>query len=537
MSKLLVVLSLLLLPGAPPASGVTVSGNDVFRMDGGQPVNGGTLRVTTLPVRSLDPHQETGDTTAWLITLTYNTLLRMNQTMDAVEGDLAESWHQLDALTWKFRLRPGIRFQNVAPVNGRLLTSADVRYSLERMMGLHGRRAEFRHSHLFNGHLAAIETPDERTVILKTYKPYAPLLAYLATGWSAIVPREVVEKYGNLQHVAVGTGPFILREHVRGSHLFLEKNPDFFRKGLPRLDRIEMRSSGSLATNLSAYLAGKFHTMGLAPLMKRTISEEMPDTKIAVQPGTHIWTLRMPPVLPGKIPARKPWNDVRVRRAVSLAIDKATLLQLAWGGHGDVQHSPLPVAMEPWALTGVRHRHDPGAARRLLTEAGYPDGFATELMTWNAPHMVKPAQVIQDMLGKAGIRVRLRVLEYAQYYNRAYRHRYDLSLHIINAFVDPGSVLVQNFGPPDQAVTYHWPNKEIQSLTMQQNEILDPVKRRDMIHDIQRRIREDVPMVFLYTQTRFRAIRPDLHMKVYHNTLQKFQAEEWWIDPPGLRAH
>ena len=496
---------------------------------------GGTLRTAILPVRGLDPHQETGDPTAWITNLTYNTLLRANQKGTGVEGDLARSWRQKDPLTWEIVLHKGVRFHNVPPVNGRELTSADVKYSLERLMGKHGKAGKFKHRFYFTGEVTAIETPDPYTVVIRTKRPYAPLLNYIASSWSTIVPREVVEKHGDLQRVAVGTGPFIMTEYVKGTRVRFRRNPDYFKKGLPYLDGVNVKITNNPSSALAGFLAGKYDIMGLYFFQLKTVMEKLPDTTITSLPGAHMWILRTPPVLPGKVPAKKPFDDVRVRRALGLAIDKPMLLKLAWGGFGEVQTGPL--ASPPWALPDTDQiGFNPERAKKLLAEAGYPNGFETTMMTWNAAYMVKPAQVVQQMLAKIGVKVKIETLEFAQYFNKSHRFKYDLALTLHAAASDPEGGLAPFFGREDKATVYHWPNKEVQDLIYEQASVLDKKKRIAMVHDIQRRLIKDAPMTYLYTQTRYRAIRPWLHVKLRFDNLQGLYAEEWWMGKPDAEA-
>jgi peptide/nickel transport system substrate-binding protein len=202
---------------AGAVSGVGVAG--LLRMkpsmrpalaQGSQPKPGGGLVVRSRAVRGLDPHFETWETTLQVVHQTYNALIKFNHDGTKILPDLAEGWEQTDELTYVFRLRRGVRFHDVPPVNGRELTSADVKYSIERQMT--DQPGKFQHAYFFLGKLASIDTPDRYKVVLKTQEPYAPLMNYLASPWTVIVAREVVEKYGDLQRHAIGTGPFIMKE-------------------------------------------------------------------------------------------------------------------------------------------------------------------------------------------------------------------------------------------------------------------------------------------------------------------------------------
>ena len=174
-----------------------------------------------------------------MIHQTYNALLKFNHDGTKILPDLAETWEQKDDVTYVFRLRQGVKFHNVPPVNGRELTSEDVKYSIERQMT--NQPGKFQHAYFFLDKLASIQTPDKYTIVFKTKEPYAPFLNYIASPWTVIVAREVVEKHGDLQRHAIGTGPFIMQEYRREQEAVFVKNPNYFKKGLPYLDEVRLQ--------------------------------------------------------------------------------------------------------------------------------------------------------------------------------------------------------------------------------------------------------------------------------------------------------
>ena len=207
--------------------------------DKGDAKRGGTLVVRSGPIRGIDPHLETWGAALQVVHQTYNALLKFNHDGTKILPDLAESWEQKDDVTYVFQLRQGVKFHNVPPVNGRELTSEDVKYSIERQMT--DQPGKFQHAYFFLGKLASIETPDKYTIVFKTKEPYAPFLNYIANPWTVIVAREVVEKHGDLQRHAIGTGPFIMQEYRREQEAVFVKNPHYFKKGLPYLDEVRLQ--------------------------------------------------------------------------------------------------------------------------------------------------------------------------------------------------------------------------------------------------------------------------------------------------------
>jgi len=494
------------------------------------PQYGGVYTVAMSEPRSLDPHMETYAQTSAVTNNTNNRLIRWNKDMSGYELDLAESWRQIDTLTFEFKLHRGVKFHNVEPVNGRELTSADVKYSIERVSGMHGKKSTFRHKYYFEDKLSAIETPDKYTVIFKTKEPYAPLVPYLASDWSVIVPKEAVDQFGDLKKKAVGTGPFILEEYVRGSHITLKKNPDYFKKGLPYLDKIQIKIMKDPAGIMSAFLAGKLDSIAPYFFQVETIEKEAPEVKIERRKTFHMWVLRTQPCTTTYEDLDPPFNDRRVRQALGLAIDKEKLLRLAWGGAGTTQIGVVP-NFPPYSLPeSDQLEYNPEKAKKLLAEAGYPDGFKTTLLTWNASYMSKPAQVIQEMLLKVGIDAELRLMEMAQYFNVVYQFKYPLSLHVMTAGYDPDDWIDHYFGPPDHTTTYKWCNPKVWELNEKQRKMLDVKERAKVIQEIQRELMRDGTHTCLYSQDRFSARWPYVHPNEYFHPNSGLMGEKIWLE-------
>ncbi|MBW1708629.1 MAG: ABC transporter substrate-binding protein [Deltaproteobacteria bacterium] len=481
--------------------------------------------------RSLDPHMETYANTTAVTHNTNNGLLRINPRMDGVELDLAESWKQIDALTYEFKIRKGVRWQDVPPVNGRELTSADIKYSIERVAGMHGQKSHFKHRYYFENTLASIETPDKYTIIFKTKKPFAPFISYIASPWTAIVAKEVVDEFKDLKRKAIGTGPFILKEFVRGSHIIMVKNPNYFKKNRPYLDKIQLKIMRDPAAVVSAFIAGKLDSTGAYFFQIPTIKKQSPEARIVRREGTHMWTLRCPPWIEGTKPLKPPFDKKKVRQAIAMAIDKRKLLKLAWGGFGTPQIGPVTNALKKYALPeSAQVEYNPEKARKYLAESGYPNGFTAELITWNLPYMTKPAQVLKEMLGDVGIKINLKTLEMAQYFNRAYRFDYEMALHVMTAPTDPEEMLTPYFGKVDTSTFYKWSDHDIWAMIEKQSSIMDPEERVAYINKIQRKIVDESPNVFLYTQYRYSVSRPYVHHKYYLLDFQPFYAEFTWME-------
>src|SRR5207249_810255 len=313
-----------------------------------------------------------------------------------LEPALAESWTtSADGKTWTFKLRRGVRFHN-----GREFVADDVKYTYERILdpkiGSGGR-----------GYLSAIDQidpVDKYTLRVTTKEPSASLLAGMAGGWSAIVPREVIEQKGDLRRTAVGTGPFVLQEWVPQSHLKAKKNPDYWDKGKPYVDAVELRVIPDEANIVAQLRTGNVHHALL----------EDNKNYLLVKDDKRLIALRSPRLGFDMVMinhGRKPFQDVRVRQALSLAVDRQEVLQVAASGLGTVT-GPLTPAMKPWALSLETFKEwytpNPERAKKLLAEAGFPNGFKTTLKVIPTfPTMVAGAQVIAAQLKKVGVEAQI----------------------------------------------------------------------------------------------------------------------------------
>lgn len=528
-----IILIFILLFGLPAinASAQLIEGDAVWKYNDKKPVYGGTFRNAWYNVRSLEPHMETASATTSFCNQVYNGLLRLSQDMQSVELDLAESWKQIDDRTYEFKLRKGIYFHDIPPVNGRECTSADVKYSIERIAGLHGKAAKFKHRYYFADKLESIETPDKYTIIFKTKKPYAPFINYIASNWSMIVPKEAVDAWGDLKTKACGTGPFYLVEYIKGSHYKLKKHPKYFKKGLPYLDGIYHRIMPKPATIKAAYLAGKLDT---APVYEFQVESYLKDDKtvrIFARPGAYTRILRLPPWIEGKQPLQPPFDDKRVRHAIAHAIDKVKLLQLVNNGAGEIQVGCVPAPYGPWALPpSEQTEFNPEKAKKLLKEAGYPDGFSCELMTWNLKYMTDATQVVQQMLADVGIKVTINALPFAQYFNKTYRYKYEMAFHITTAGYDPEEWLVPYFGKLEKSTYYKWSNPELWDMIEKQAYIMDKKERIAFIQEIQRKVMDEAMSQSMFTTARFKAVKPYVHLKLYLHEGQRHMHEFTWME-------
>ena len=483
------------------------------------PRPGGTLiSAKTTEAPSLDPILDQSLGRQRIDPLFYNRVVEWGADGKLIPA-LAESWSTSpDGKTWTFKLRRGVKFHN-----GREFVADDVKYTYERILdpkiGSGGR-----------GYLSAIDhidVADKYTLRIGTPEPSASLLAGMAGGWSAIVPKEVIEEKGDLRRTAVGTGPFILQEWVPQSHLKAKRNPDYWDKGKPYLDALEFKVIPDEANIIAQLRTGNVHHALL----------EDNKNYLLVKDDKRLLTLRSPRLGFDMVMinhGRKPFQDVRVRQALSLAIDRAEVLQAAASGLGTVT-GPLTPAMKPWALPIETFKEwytpNPERAKKLLADAGFPSGFKTTLKVIPTfPTMVAGAQVIAAQLKKVGIDVQIVQEEYGVWIKAIIKPSfdYDLTMNITNGDADPDSLLYRRF----HSVEKQWNNDgdpEIDVLLDQGKLTVDAAKRKDVYDKAQRLMVERATQIWTFAPDIIDVMQNSVHYE-QHFTTSYFGFRTAWLE-------
>src|SRR2546426_7507127 len=241
----------------------------------------------------------------------------------SLKGDLAESWQSDTAhRVWTFKLRQGVKWQNLAPLNGRELTAADVKYCFEAYAKEGVQTFTFQE-------IEGMETPDKHTLRVHLKPPNTLFAQNLAEPIAVIFAREVLEEDGDLKKRLIGTGPYILKEHTRKVRVVLQRNPDYFDKGRPNIDEYVILSAPDDATRVAAFRTGQSDVIWRA---SRSDVEVIRKTNPAAVVQSYHNTLA--PFGLALAQDRPPFNDVRVRRAISMAIDRQKQVDTVYEGHG-----------------------------------------------------------------------------------------------------------------------------------------------------------------------------------------------------------
>jgi peptide/nickel transport system substrate-binding protein len=412
-----------------------------------------------------------------------------------LEGDLAESWTQPNETTYLFKLRRGVRWHNKPPVNGRELTADDVKYSLERFMTVKGNS----NAYMLKS-VDKVEATDKYTVKITTKEPFAWLLDMLASPMAvAIVAKEVVEKFGDLKkaEAVIGTGPWMLDSYRPNQGYTFVRNPNYFLPGLPYIDRVEVAVDEDNASRIAAFLSGKYDLGWENPgIINRTDWVQIADKLKSTRP--HLRTAEFPANVMSHISMRtdqKPFGDVRVRQAMSLAIDRQGILDATAEGVG-VFNPAVPAALKDWSIPmnqlgeGAKYyKYDPAEAKRLLAAAGYPQGFPGTMCftTYGSTVLVDAMQIILKNLKDVGIEAKLDQKEYGAYIATCFNGNFpSMTYGPQTPFLDPDNFLYAQYYPGEPKNQSHINDPVVADMLVRQRRTFDVAKRREIIYEIQR---------------------------------------------------
>lgn len=349
----------------------------------------GTLRVA-LPsnVNTLDPAKTKIGEEYIINFLVYSGLTELDPT-GKPKPDLAESWTASeDQKTWTFKLRKGVKFHD-----GREFDSEDAKATFARIMD----RATGSTARVNFDIVSSIEAPDKYTIVFNLKIPYSGFADILGDRQTRIVPKD---KLDTITNAPVGTGPFQLVEFKPGDRIELKKNPNYYVSGTPKLDGIVFRIMPETAARIAAVDTGQVDLVWDLP--PEVIDQFKGNTKVVVDSvPTSTWD--------GLImnASQKPFDDVRVRRAVSLAIDKKAMVELSLFGYGTPTHTMIPPS-SPFFNDKIAIKTDIPQAKKLLAEAGFPDGFSTILYVPSGrPTRERVGVGAAEMLKAIGIKVDL----------------------------------------------------------------------------------------------------------------------------------
>jgi len=376
-----------------------------------EPKPGGAITITYKDdVATLDPAIGY-DWQNWsMIKSLFDGLMDYEPGTTTLRPDLAESYEiSDDGKVFTFKLRPGVKFHN-----GREMTAEDVKYTLDRVTnpatqspgaGFFASIAGY--DEVAGGKaqsLSGVSVVDPLTVRIELSRPDATFLHVMGLNFAHVVPKEAVEEHGaDFGRNPVGTGAYKLAEWTTGQRLVFEKNQDYWREGVPYLDQITFEIGQEPVVALLRLQNGEVDIPGdgIPPAKFQEVMND-PEQKARVVEGGQLHT--------GYVTMNvtaEPFDDVKVRQAVNMAINKDRIIQII-NGRAVPANQPLPPSMPGHMEDFEGYEYDPEGAKKLLAEAGLADGFETELFVMNTDPQPRIAQAIQQDLAAVGIKPRSR---------------------------------------------------------------------------------------------------------------------------------
>lgn len=414
---------------------------------------------------------------------------------------LATAWSvSPDGLSYTFKLRPGVKWHD-----GKDFTSADVAYSIQLLKQHHPRgRGTF-------AFVTEVETPDPLTAIIRLAKPAPYLLTALDASESPIVPKHIYEGTDPLTNknasAPIGTGPFIFKEWVKGSHIIAERNPNYWDAGKPYLDRVVFRFIADQSARSAAFETGELDLGGGPPVARSDLArlQALPilgsETRGYDYNGsiTQLYFNYENPIL----------RDKRVRQAIAHAIDTKRLLDTVFFGFGKVSPSAISPYLTNFVDPSIKpYKVDLALANKLLDEAGYPkkaDGTRFPIRLYANPYNLQASgDFVKQALTRIGIAVDFQFFDFSTYIQKAYTGReFDITLESLSNTFDPTPGIQRVFWSKNFKIglpfsnASHYENPVVDQLLEAAAVEPDAAKRKQLWFDFQKVIYDDVAAIHL----------------------------------------
>lgn len=440
---------------------------------------GGTLRLAlNITPSVLNPMLTRLNSEYLLSELLYSGLTRLAADMSA-QPDLATGWSaNADATEWRFTLRENAVFSNGAPV-----TSADVVASFTKLLDPATAAPGSRNL----GPISEVVADGDFVVIIRTSSPYADLPVALTYPTAKVVPAAIAQgDFESLAQTPVGSGPFRLAEYRPDDVAIVEKNPDYFIEGQPYLDRVEVKTFPDAAGAAAALLAGEVDLLTeIQPTDYARIADSEGVTGLRTPSGRFLDVVMDCTVAP--------FNDPRVRQALSYCVDREAMVELVAEGYGTPGNdSPVNSAYRYYDESPLK-AYDPEKSRALLAEAGYPDGIAIELIASVQPgYRSSMAVVLREMAGPGGFDISVQTMDHPTYLDQVWK-KGKFYVGFYNMQPTEGTIFNLLFTSGANWNETRWNNTTFDALVLQADQTTDEAVRAELYAQAQQLMRDEVP--------------------------------------------
>jgi peptide/nickel transport system substrate-binding protein len=502
---------------------------------------GGTLRIyNTSQPPSASIHEESTIATNMPFMAIFNNLVlfdpqKPRNGFDSIVPELAERW-AWDASGTKltFWLRSGVSWHDGKPFTGK-----DVQCTWHRLNGIEAEYFRRNPRKIWYENLKEVTLNGDYEVTFQLVKPQPSLLPMLASGLSPVFPCHVSDR--DMRTKPVGTGPFKFAEFKSHASIKLVRNPDYWKKGLPHLDVIDWRIVTSRSTRVLAFVAGEFDMTFVGditvPLMK-DVAAQAPSATCSLVP-TNV------PINILVNRDRAPFDNVELRRAMSLALDRQAYIDIISAGKASIAGNMMPPPEGRWGMPyeslvklpgyGTDVAAQQAQARKIMEGLGYGPGhrLKVKVSTRDFATYRDPAVIFVDQLNRVHFDAELEVIESSIWHNRLTKKDYTVALNTSGVGIDdPDAVLKGAYACNSEANYTQYCTPEVDKLLDQQSQEADIEKRKALVWQIERILAEDVARPIIYhnrASTCWHA-----HLKGYvhqeNSIYNNWRFEHIWLD-------
>lgn len=478
----------------------------------GTPKPGGTFVVALAFNGLLDTHKSSNDHTVLAPAL--SRLLRFKTGLDPKEGtnhdlepDLALSVESPDAVTWTAKLRPDAKWHNIAPVSGRLVEAEDVKATFTRALDPSIGNPNRGSISMIDPE--QIQTPDKQTVIFKLkyqYGPFPNLMASPAASW--IIPREALAGAYDPSKTLIGSGPFTLDSVQPDVAYNYKKFPDWFGKPMPYVDGVKIAIIPDTHTQEAQFAAGNLDVLTAPIIDLDSIKQQNPKAQLVQAPSAT-----PSPLYPQEGDPSGPFADERIRRAVSMLVDRDALNKALYNGRGVVP-AFVPLYMGKWAMlisdlpkdTQQWYHYNPQQAKQLLAAAGQPNLAIRLGYVVNGPFSTAAytnlAETLNGMMNQGGIKCALFTQDYNTQYiggghgsRQGFFDKDEMILAGVGSVTDADSALFDNFSSKSTSNGDHLSDPALDAMIDKERALVNADERLKACLDVERYVADKVYVI------------------------------------------
>ncbi len=519
-------------PAAPAAPGTTTA-----PAAQATPQNGGTLNYSMAGNSPLDPQKVSAGAQS-SISGVMSRLFQFKTgpkpddfSAHDLDTDLGLSAESPDATTWTIKLRNDARFTTIPPVNGHAVEAEDVRASFVRALDPATSNPNRGSLNMIDAN--QIQTPDKQTVVFKLAFPYAPFQATLGSpAYSWIFPREVLSGGYDPTKTVIGSGPFTLDRVQPDVAYTYKKNPDYYNKSLPHVDAINLAVVPDPSQQLAQFTAGKIDLLGVDPSNADTIKQQNPKATLLRVPDGRAFPIYLQMGDPAG-----PMLDIRVRQALSLAIDRQALAKAIYNGQGQYTLF-VPAYMGKWAITvddldaatKQWYQYNPQQAKQLLAAAGQSNlqlqFIYVQPGPFSTPAYIQQAQTVASMLNSAGIKTTLVTHDYNKDFvdsghgsRQGYYDKNAVGFFAEAVYNESDEYLYSYFHSKSTSNQEHLSDPQLDAMIDKERTLVDQSQRLKAVQDIQKYIAQKVYCVPTVGSYGFQLVNPRLQNYQYTQSL------------------